>query len=268
MNKILVPTDFSGHAENALSFAIGIANRFGSKITLFHTYKVRSTAGMLVSLDRYMKEDADVDLTSSLEKATAQLIYGATIEGVVVKADAVDSISNKADKQGYDLIVMGTQGASGMAEVFIGSTTNGVIRQSKTPVLAIPEGCQFEAFRSIVLAMDSKEIQSDQILKTLVDLVKGYNAKLSVYHKVEGPEDQGVDAALSYWLDGIEHANHFDFSDETVNDSITRFLEEYGGDLLCMIRHKRGFLASLFHQSVTRKEAFTSKVPLLILQDQ
>lgn len=268
MKKILVPTDFSQHAENALSYAIGIANRFGSKITLLHTYKVRSTAGMLVSLDRYMKEDADVDLTSSLEKAKAQLMNGASIEGVVIKADAIDAIANKADKQGYDLIVMGTQGASGLAEVFLGSTTNGVIRHSKTPVLAIPEGCQFLAFRSIVLAMDSKEVQSDQILKILVDLVKGYEAKLSVYHKVEGPDDQGVDAALSYWLDGIEHANHFDFSKDSVNESLTQFMEEYEGDLLCMIRHKRGFLASLFHQSVTRKEAFTSKVPLLILQDQ
>jgi len=268
MKKILVPTDFSEHAENALSFAIGIANRFGSRITLFHTYKVRSTAGMLVSIDRYIKKDADGDLTSILAKAETQLMNGASIEGVVVKADAIEAIANKADKQGYDLIIMGTQGASGLAEVFMGSTTNGVIRQSGTPVLAIPEGCQFKAFRSIVLAMDSKEIESDGILNTLVSMVKAYEARLSVYHKVQGADDQGIDAALSYWLEGVEHANHFDFSEENVNDSITSFLEEYGGDLLCMIRHKRGFLASLFHQSVTRKEAFTSKVPLLILQDK
>lgn len=268
MKKILVPTDFSRHADNALSFAIGIANRFGSQITLFHTFKVRKTASMLVSIDRYVKGDADDELQACLERNKAQLLNGATMEGLVVKADAVDAIADKADKQGYDLIVMGTQGASGLAEVFMGSTTNGVIRHSKTPVLAIPEGCQFEAFRSIVLAMDSKEIQSDDILKTLISLVQAYEARLSVYHKVEGSDDQGVDAALSYWLEGIEHANHFDFSSESINESLSSFMEEYKGDLLCMIRHKRGFLASLFHQSVTRKEAFTSSVPLLILQDQ
>lgn len=267
MKKILVPTDFSKHADDALAFAIGIANRFGSQITLFHTFKVRRTAAMLVSLDRYVKGDADEELAACLEKNKAQLMNGATIEGQVVKADAVEAIANKADQQGYDLIVMGTQGASGLAEVFMGSTTNGVIRQCKTPVLAIPEGCQFRPFRSIVLAMDSKEIQSDGLLKTLVSLVKVYDARLSVYHKVEGTDDQGVDAVLSYWLEGIEYAHHFDFSSENVNESISSFMDEYEGDLLCMIRHKRGFLASLFHHSVTRKEAFTTTLPLLILQD-
>lgn len=50
-----------------------------------------------------------------------------------------------------------------------------------------------------------------------------------------------------YWLEGIEYVNYFDFSDENVNDSFISFLEEYGGDLLCMICYKCGFLVFLFY---------------------
>ena len=56
MKNILVPTDFSEHANNALDYAVAIANRFGSHITLFYAYKVYSTTGMLVSVERFMKD--------------------------------------------------------------------------------------------------------------------------------------------------------------------------------------------------------------------
>ncbi len=267
MKNILVPTDFSDNAFNALSFAIAIANRSGSHITLLYAYQVYRPTGALVSVERYIREDADSDMDQLLDKARAQLMNGATIEGVAIKGKTIESLAKKADHGGFDLIVMGTQGATGLKGVFMGSTTNGVIRSAKTPVLAIPSGCKFMAFRHIALAMDSRELGKDISLQPLIDLVKAYETKLSIYHKTEGEDDQGVDPALAYWLDGVEYAHHFDFSDDNINESIGSFLEDYDVDLLCMIHHKRGFLEGLFHQSVTRKEAFTTDLPLLVLQD-
>ncbi len=267
MKNILVPTDFSDNASNALSFAIAIANRFGSHISLFYAYQVYRPTGALVSVERYIREDADNDMDQLLAKSRAQLMNGASIEGIAHKGKIIESLVKKAEQGGADLIVMGTQGATGLKGVFMGSTTNGVIRHAKIPVLAIPSGCKFTAFRHVALAMDSCELGTSTTLKPLIDLVKAYETKLSIYHKTEGEEDQGVDPALGYWLEGLEYAHHFDFSDKSVNESIAAYLEDYDIDLLCMIHHKRGFLEGLFHQSVTRKEAFTTDLPLLVLQD-
>lgn len=267
MKNILVPTDFSEHANNALDYAVAIANRFGSHITLFYAYKVYSTTGMLVSVERFMKDDAEEDMHKLIEKTRISLMNGATITGVTVKGETIQGIADKADRDGFDIIIMGTQGASGLKEIFMGSVTNGVIRKTRTPVLAIPNECRYKAFKSFVLAMDSREVQTPGLFRTLVFLVKGYDGSLSIYHKIEGEEDDGIDPSLNQWLKGIEHANHFDFSEKGVNESLSEFLADYGGDLLCMVRHKRGFLERIFHQSVTKKEAFTTAIPLLVLQD-
>ena len=74
MKNILVPTDFSDNAANALSFAVAIANRFGSHITLFYAYQVYRPTGALVSVERYIREDADNDMEELLAKTQAQLM--------------------------------------------------------------------------------------------------------------------------------------------------------------------------------------------------
>lgn len=268
MKKILVPTDFSKHADNALSFAIAIANRLSSHITLYHAFKVHTTtADMLRSVEPYIREDAEADMKELVSKSQAKLSNGATLEGMAVKGDTIDSITHKADQEKYDLIVMGTQGASGLLEVFLGSTTNGVIRRTKTPVLAIPNGYEYKAFQDIVLAVDSREIGEPELLQPLIFLVKAYGAKLSIYHKVEGQKDEGIDPSLGFLLKDIEFGHNLDFSKKSVKEGITDFIDAYGGDLLCMIRRRQGFLERLFLQSVTRKEAFTTELPLLVLQD-
>lgn len=268
MKKILVPTDFSAPADNALDYALAIANQTGASITLLHAYKIYSTAGMFVSIESYMQDDAGPDLSKRLKRIEPQLRNGARMEARSVNGDPIVAITDVAEGGDYDLVVMGTKGASGFKEVFVGSITNGVIRAINKPVLAIPEGAQYDQIKTIVMAVDSDRISSGVVTSALVHIAKAFQAKVKIFHKDTGEADHGIDASIDRVLDFIEHSFHYelDNSGNTVK-SIDQFVTDTQADMLCLVRRKRNIMDEVFHSSITTKEAFHSVVPLLILRD-
>ncbi len=267
MKKLLVPTDFSENSANALTYAVELANRFGSRITLVHLYKVHSTAGMFVSVESYMKEDAAEQMLDLMKRTEPALSGGASIESKVIRGEAVSVIAGMAEKSNYDLIIMGTQGTTGLQEVFFGSTTNGVVKHTSKPVLAIPTGTRFRPIRTMVLAIDESRVSHPAVLDPLIQLARSCQSRILVYHKDTGSEDDGIDPSLDIFLSGIDHSFHYELDAERLGDSIREFASDYQGDLLCMIRRQRGFLKDLFHVSVTSREVFHCSLPLLILHD-
>lgn len=265
MKKILFPTDFSKNAYNSLAYAIDLANRFGCELTLLHTYRVYSSAGSFVSVESYMKEDAAKDMLDLIEKVEPQLKNGAVANSKIVKGDTVNLIVNIAEQSEYDLIVMGTQGASGLEEVFIGSTTNGVLKRTEVPVLAIPAGFEFRPIKSIALAVDEKDQFGNGALDAVLEIAKANDAMIRVYHKDENKD--GLNTAIDPYLEGLERTYHYELDTENLNESLNKFVAEHNSDLLCMIRRKRGVLENIFHESATTKKAFNTPVPLLILQE-
>ena len=99
MKQILVPTDFSKPAHRAIEYAIDFANHFGSRITLLHTYKVYSTAGMLVSVEGHIREQASRDLLDLAREVEPRLQNGARLDTKLLYGDAVPSISRLADRE-------------------------------------------------------------------------------------------------------------------------------------------------------------------------
>ncbi len=267
MKKLLVPTDFSQNAACALDYAIDIANRFGSHITVINSYHLASTATVMVSVESIMKEDAEAEMAALVEQMRPQLKAGAGIEGKVVRGDAVGCISRTAESGQFDLIIMGTQGASGLKEIFSGSTANGVIKNSGVPVLAIPAGFTFKPFETIIFAVDESGLASPAPMATLLQLAKSYGAKVRVYHKDTGEDDKGIDPTIDMFLESVEHSFHYELENERMHQSLADFAEDYHADLLCMIRRKRSFLERIFHQSATKREVFQIRIPMLVLQD-
>jgi nucleotide-binding universal stress UspA family protein len=268
MKKILVPTDFSDNAYNALNFAVAFANKFGAEITLIHTFKLYSSTGMFISVESYMEEDARKDLAEMIRSTKEKLSGNAGIKHKLYRGDAAPVIAAVADKENFDLIIMGTQGASGLKEVFTGSTTNGVIKSSNTPLLMIPEHYQFKAPERIIFAIDQDHISGESVVAPLVSIARAFDARIDVFHQDAGSKDAGIQAEIRQYLDPVEAAYHFRLDDKRVTESIDEFVEETRSDLLAMIRRKRGFLENIFHQSVTTMEVFHSKIPLLVLHDE
>ncbi|HQU57560.1 MAG: universal stress protein [Phaeodactylibacter sp.] len=268
MKKILFPTDFSSNAENALAYAIDFANKCTGKITLLHTFRLHSSAAMFLSVESIMEQDAIKQMASLIQRMEPKLREGAKIDSKIVRGDAVPVITDMADKSGFDLIIMGTQGATGLKEVFFGSTANGVLKNSETPVLAIPNGFAFRPIRKIVFAVDEAGITHPGVTSMLVQMAKMCGAKIFVFHQGLGKNDDGIDPSVDIYLDGAKYSFHYELDDASINESINSFVADYEADMLCMVRRQRGFLEEAFHVSATTREVFNSPVPLLVLHDE
>jgi nucleotide-binding universal stress UspA family protein len=267
MNKILVPTDFSEHANNALRYAINIGNYFEAEIELLHVYEMYSIIGSATLVREYLKEDAERDLSGNI-RSFQKLVFGKTIlKGRAMDGVPIDTICSLANNEDFDMIVMGTQGASGLKEIFLGSKTSGVVKQTHIPILAIPNSFTYCPIKDITFAVDSGIVADEELLKPLLELAKFYKSEVKVLHVEKEKNMVGYDPGIDIVLGDIPHSFHRISGAAEVNGLINLFVSEKKSDMLCMIRRDRDFWSNLFHQSVTTKEVFNSPVPLLILRD-
>jgi nucleotide-binding universal stress UspA family protein len=139
--KILVPTDFSVHADEALDTAIDLAGRYGASITIMHAfepviYAFPEASGIYAGLQL---ADAVEDIDKELEKRTQRaLAKGAKNVAMTQRSGfPPGEIADFAKDGGYDLIVMGTHGRRGFSRLMMGSVAERVLRIAPCPVLTV-----------------------------------------------------------------------------------------------------------------------------------
>jgi nucleotide-binding universal stress UspA family protein len=141
MKKILVPVDFSDASLNALSYAIQLFKGQPLEVTILHTYNLMGSSAFTMkmnSIKRVMKEDAEKAMNGLLKKMEIEE-PDVTFNSKIINNNATSTITLMGDSGIYDCIVMGTKGASGLKEVFIGSVAGWVISKTKAPVIIVPK---------------------------------------------------------------------------------------------------------------------------------
>lgn len=269
MKNILVPTDFSENAMNALLYAKELACAFKGRLTLVHTFQVYQRSDMLVSMEKVLRKEAEKGMEAFLDKAALTV----PVETKILKGDAVHTISDLAEEGGYDLIVMGTKGASGLREVFLGSTTGGVMRHTSAPIIAIPENYIPRPIKKIAVGIANLELSGEEVAAPLRRLGEKFGAKVFVYHSAKDPEDGPKDELLETvsWLDGLPYSLHLEEEKENLHKSLKAFVKSIDADMLCLIRRKHGnigFFERLFKLSTTLSEVFRCEIPLMVLHSE
>jgi nucleotide-binding universal stress UspA family protein len=147
IRKILVPVDFSEPSREALRFACDLARRYEAQVTLLHAYQLPGYAfpeGYLVAGPASVN-----DLLGLVDKALAEARREAEAEGVKVETRAVMGVAfaeivRAAREGGFDLVVMGTHGRTGLKHALLGSVAEKVVRKAPCPVLTVrPSGHTF-----------------------------------------------------------------------------------------------------------------------------
>jgi nucleotide-binding universal stress UspA family protein len=272
MKTILVPTDFSKNANNALDYAIAIAKKEKAKIILLHAYNVI-----------YIYPDVPVQYAADQMRATE---YGAKKQldalcakvevGGKLKCDyfnrqglAVDIILEASQKMKPDLIVMGTKGASGVQEVLIGSNTAKVMEKAKCPVIAVPNKVAYSPIKNITYATNY-ETSDIEALRKLVDIAKLFDARITLLHiYYDGFAPDLQEEHMLKFKNKISSKIRykkmvFKF---VYGKNLMKVLEDHvkqeSPDLLSMSTHHRNLFDKLFGSSLTKKMSYHSKVPLM-----
>ena len=278
MKKILIPTDLSSNASNAISYAFQLFRN--SNVQFYVLHVDHPIIDMPTSSIEFMSPTTYPDLVSQKKMVEKQILK--IIEMLNSKDDnfnyeieneigfAGDVIVSKAQELNCDLIIMGTKGATGLSQFFIGSVTASVMRKSAVSVLAIPENFTFEKLEKIVFATDYEGISNKKTLQPLFELARMFDAKVMMFHAIEAKEPiAAYIEELQVWkaeknFHQVRHTNSI-ASCENIPDGILDFAGENEADLIAIIPHTYNFFENLLHKSVSKQIAFESKTPILAL---
>ena len=270
MKTILVPTDFSESANNATDYAVKLAKEFDMNLLLLHVFHVPITPPPLhMPVNISTSEDIQKE-KEDLLKRKAKAIQNSHNISVKYHAKMNFVVDGILDEKA-DLIVMGMQGTTNVTDILMGSITTSVLRKSSTPVFVIPEKSKYKKPRKIVFACDFDNQKNTDPYKTLKGFAEKFDAKIAVLNVSERKQLETVDETrsgkkLEKSLTDIEH-EYFFHTNENIIDEINELVTDQNADLVAIIPHKYSLIEQLFHDSISKKLAFYSHVPLFVIPD-
>jgi nucleotide-binding universal stress UspA family protein len=273
MDTFLFPTDFSPNAQHALDYTLQLMQGRPFRLVLMHSYKnslVEGKAPEGSQLAEIMAEEVpgiEAKLNSIVEAIKAKHAE-VKVETLVKNGSLTETLEDAAKKLNPYMLVMGTQGASGLKETIFGSNTAHAITRVHCPVLAIPNNAAIRKPSKILYAADL-ENGEEQILGQLLEFASKFGATTRLLHVLNDDQlkilnPQREIETLSNKFSGKD----LDFKitgSEKLMDGIQEGINDFSADLLVLAKHKRGLIDKLFTRSYTKKLAYHSEIPLLAL---
>jgi nucleotide-binding universal stress UspA family protein len=244
MKKILVPIDFSSQSIEALRFAVRIANQSRGEVLLLHVIElpVLYDPHTVLEFERaYMKEAKDKALSEFAVLRKKWIPGNIQVSPHVTYGGTVDGIRHFILKKKPDLVVMGTQGASGLKDFTIGSNVEKIVRSSPVPVIATKKTP--ESIKNIVVPVSPDFDQGKWIAK-LKGIQGLFKAKIHLVY-VNTPATFKVDMGSRHYLQAIARKYKLRrytttvFNDLSEEEGIIHFAEEMKADLIAMRTHGR-----------------------------
>ncbi len=279
MQKILVPTDFSGNAGKAVMYAAEIASKSGAAIYLLHVIEpVTDSIRQPYPLHARLQDEIEKNRLRELhivQQSIAQQYPGIHTVTEMINGTVTTAVADFAAGIGADLIVMGTRGASGLKEIFMGSTTSGTIGKTKVPVLAVPEAYAMEVPDAVLFCTNHFE-RNTGMLAMIAEMAKLFGAVVYVAVFIDTDTAEASDylnnaRQMHHYLDFLNNsfpgvAFKGDVLDgKDFEETIAGYEIKNEADIIAMITYPKSFWERLMKRSVTKKMASHSKIPLLAI---
>lgn len=270
MKTILVPTDFSKAAENALNTAKIIARKTNATIHIanFYSIPVVDYAYPDVSMSAEILEQTRKAAILGTEQVVAHLKdYGYSVASTVDIGLVSEEITALAGKIEADMIVMGTTGANGIVNKIMGSNAAHVMQKTTCPILLKPEKSNIDNIKNVIYLAQLEEVDIEILTKLFTlgedlgfDNIKIVNVSTGFFFK-EINEDLIDLMKKTFGSYKIKFAN---VEGADMKEGVDKYLEEHKTDLVVMSTHKKTFLERIFAKSNTQEMALYSNMPLLV----
>lgn len=277
--RILVPVDFSDCSNNAVNYAIAIGMHTGAIVDLIHAVHFPvAESELMISADQELEKHAEIRMENLRTSIRNWLVKNRGVElaieyqvriGLAGDLIRIAAEANSAET----LIVMGTQGASGLGSTIIGSVTSHVIGKTACPILAVPEDARFSGFSKIVYATDWTS-SDEHAIGQLVDFARLFGSEVHLVHVLTSNEDFSVADIDAFEANIDEKANYENLffhihvaESSSVEKELQYVVERTGADLLAMLTRNKSFFERIFSSSLTRKIAMHSETPLLAFHE-
>ena len=278
--RIILPTDFSENSWNAIDYALQVFKEVPCDFFLLNSYQV-GASGLSTKmagandtrLYNLIKEQSERELNRELEKIQEldknpkHKFFLRSVAGTLVNA-----IGKTVYNEEIDYIIMGTKGASGLQEVFMGSNTYKVIKEIDfCPVIAVPDDYRPDGnMDSILLATGYEHLFENYELKPVLNFAEHFKAKIWITHVGSLDELTKEQKASKIALEKRLKSVNFEFveveKDTSVNQTIQKVVDmDRSIDMVVMINQDHSFFERLTREPVIKKVSFNTTVPFLVI---
>lgn len=269
MKKILVPTDFSEVSENAVRFAIDLAKKIDAEITLFnsihfdyfHDYQYGYHAVLQTMVDEVREA-----VEKRMEEFVAKFETSIQINTKINALSMVTAIKDLVKEEGYDFVVVGTHGSSGIDEFFVGSNTEKIVRHAPCPVISVPDKYSMKKINKVMVPLDLREIRSS-FLDQVAKLQHLFDCELEFIwvktpHNIENEEAVGKELKLVFDEHGISNYKFFIVKNIFPTDGIFIEADESNADMVAMATHARRGISHWLSGSMTEDTVNHIDIPV------
>lgn len=278
--KILLPTDFSENAFQAIKYALELYKDQRCLFFLLYVFYIKPTdieslIGMEPGSDLF--EATKKKSENEFDKLLNSIAFGDngnpnhTFQTISVFNEPLQAIKNIVEQKDIELIVMGTRGQTNTKSKIYGSTATDVMEKVRNcPVIVVPQLAKQELPKEIVFPTGYKTSFKKRELNYLIDITKICNASIKVLHisQTENLNDTQLQnkKLLDDYFEDVDHTFH-ELSNMSIPQAINCFVESRESDMVAFINRKHTFFASILNQPLVKGIAYTSKVPILVMHD-
>ena len=274
MKKILVPYDFSDVAAHALGFACHIANKIDAEIVLLNVIEhptPDSFRTMGIQYDDPMEQVYMKKMIETVESKLSAVVSDAKHSDDKMKfkiqiGNPFHNIIDEIVEEQVELVVVGTEGAEGLNEFFVGSNSEKIVRKASCPVITVPSNSKFDSIEKIVFASDFMS-PDDQLVERVKKVQELFGAQLNIV-KINTPASfTSTRHDTKQMQEFVEKYNIENYTTEIYNykneeDGIVYYAEDIGADLIAIGTHQRKGIGHFLAGSIAEDVVNHSHVPV------
>jgi nucleotide-binding universal stress UspA family protein len=277
MKTIIVATDFSRPANNALEYGAAIARQAGARLVLVNTFHIPAPVRYTLypSLKKALPDVQEMitehkvrlDQMADLVKSS----YGIEVETFTATSELPAALDDLVGNYQADMVVMGMRGQSVGRDIF-GSNTLSVLREASFPLLIVPTEARYHGFERVLFACHWAGLPMLNRLPVLKNLAMLYKATVQVVHvsreelvkKTTPVRVSEKERIVHSVFEGVEH-RYKEIKADDVIKGIEMGVNDLKADLLVMIPDRPNFWDIILRKSNTRHMALRTNIPLLVL---
>ena len=272
-NNILVPIDFSPIADNALTHAIKIAKVYNNEITLMYILEESFLGGLFSAGQNDVMIDA-IKAKVALKAAEITAAHGIKVNHRVEKGKVYKTIAETANEEGFDSIIMGSSGASGLEQI-VGSNASRTIQYSEVPVVVIKQSPIAEhGYKKIVMPIDLS-MESRQKVDWAIHIGKKFKSEIHIVFSNSSDEylskriSGGVNIVKAQLEEsGIQYVLH-DLKDSILDNfanEVLQYSDAVKADLILVMTHTEKGIRELIIGTLTQQIVIKSEdIPVMCI---
>ena len=276
MKNILLPTDFSENAFNAIEYAVQLFKEENCTFHLLNTFTpIAYNIGTFhdgystLMLEEITRKNSESGLEEIEEKLKTKFNNPKhTFQRLACFNLMTDAIIAVVKQRDIDVIVMGTKGATGAKEVFLGTNTMFTIKKATCPVIAVPHGFLYKEPKEILFPTDFKFSIENENLKLLKDISKLHAAQLNILNIYYGQPLTADQQQLKEQFEDMFKDNPIVFhtnQDVDLAEAVEQFQIKQKIKFLVMIQNKHSFFENLLFKPVIKQMVYHTNVPFMVI---